>query len=88
MKLNKKICALLTTLILLSRYCEARGKRSTIVTARVTRKAKRRLTLTYYVFYRRLYHLRIYDAYMFALDSAFLALNHFFRYHDLSKPIE
>ena len=56
---------------------KARGKRSTIVTARVTRKAERRLALSFYAkcdVFRILAFLSLYNL---ALGYAFLLHNHF-----------
>ena len=45
-----------------ARYFKSRGKRSTIVTARVTRKAKRHQNIAYLAKNDIFYHLKFYDA--------------------------
>ena len=61
----------------LSRYFKARDKRSTIVIARVTRKAKRHLSLSLCAKYDVFRILAFLSLYNLALDHAFLLLNHF-----------
>ena len=64
---NKFLCKLFNPPSQLSRYFEARGKRSTIVTARGTRKAEIRFSLILYANLRHFYHFSIFKAYSFAL---------------------
>ena len=78
---SKFLYALLSDHRLPSRYFEARGKRSTIVTARQTRTAESRSALNRYAFLRKMpfiYHLRIYKLQKFALLASISSSQPFF----------